>query len=148
MLLAAAVIFQAATCRYIYTVSQKKRTFLFLIIIIIIIIRQFIRRRNMSESLQGHRTTSNANTSTRPVNSGSGNRALQHFILELGDCAMYPLGVTLSIFGTFLEVFQEVLLRFHLRTAAAELLKGWMPSMSPNQQCQSILHYGKNTMNS
>ena len=43
-------------------ILQGFKKVIIIIIIIIIIIRQFIRCRNMSESLQGHRTTSNANT--------------------------------------------------------------------------------------
>ena len=42
--------------------SSVVRIYLPVLIITIVIIRQFIRRRNMSESLQGPRTTSNANT--------------------------------------------------------------------------------------
>ena len=38
------------------------RLVIIVIIIIIIIIVRLFTRRNMSESLQGHRTTSNANT--------------------------------------------------------------------------------------
>jgi len=42
--------------------SAQKVSNISCIIIIIIIIRQFIRRRNMSESLQERRTTSNTKT--------------------------------------------------------------------------------------